>query len=503
MARCRKYLSCWLNVVFALVVLTNCQNNEQEEHIVNDKTYAEEIEDNGQNLFENHVRLFGEKNCDHIDKTLFLSDDEANDEALTQNILMKLSAIYKYAVKPLEFAYKFVDLNKHVVSDGEIFALPRVVFVGPWSTGKSSIINYILGVENTTSSLPSGAQPTTSDFTVLTYGSEYKTTEGMVLSMDNSYSFLERFGQNFLERLLGIQIPSVLLKKVNFIDTPGVIENRKQRERGYPFVDVCKWFIEHSDLIVFVFDPTKLDVGVELEALFGLLKGHETKVRIILNKADTITPQELLRVYGALFWSLAPLINVTEPPQVYVGSFWSKVFNLLSQVNVPLFLHEEILFLKDLREVIANRLENKIAFVRQHAIRVRNHALLVDQYLKTLQKHKSIFQDTAEIAIDIANNSDQYKVFQSLLINSDINREDLHSPKDYAEFFELHAMNSFLPLSKHCGFISSCLLDTINYAIQYELPALLDEVQTLQGKTCQKDLCNSQMNKVPHQNRNN
>lgn len=502
MAKCGRLLRFGLNI-FLMLVLSNCQNDENGQEFIN-KNYAEEIEINDQNFVENHIRLFAEKNCDHIDKTLFSNNNAAVDDSVIHNTLMKLSAIYKYAVKPLEIAYKFVDLNKHIVSDGEIFALPRVVFVGPWSTGKSSMINYLLGVENTTSSLPSGAQPTTSDFTVLTHGLEYKTTEGIVLSMDNSYSFLEKFGNNFLERLLGIQIPSALLKKVNFIDTPGVIENRKQRERGYPFIDVCKWFIEHSELIVFVFDPTKLDVGVELEALFGLLKGHETKVRIILNKADTITPQELLRVYGALFWNLAPLINVTEPPQVYVGSYWSKIFNPLSEVNIPLFIHEEILFLKDLHEVIANRLENKIAFVRQHAIRVRNHALLMDEYLKTLQKHKSIFQDTAEIAADIVNNSEQYKVFQNVLINSDINREDLHSPKEYAEFFELHPMNSFLPLSKHCGFISSCLLDTINYAIQYELPTLLDEVQTLQGKTCQKDnLCNSQINRSPHQNRNN
>ena len=50
-------------------------------------------------------------------------------------------------------------------------------------------------------------------------------------------------------------------------------------------------------------------------------------------------PQALMRVYGALFWSLAPLINVTEPPRVYAGSFWGKKFK--PNTNTELFLQEE------------------------------------------------------------------------------------------------------------------------------------------------------------------
>ncbi|KFM76594.1 Sarcalumenin, partial [Stegodyphus mimosarum] len=131
--------------------------------------------------------------------------------------------------------------------------------------------------------------------------------------MEKSYSSLEKYGQNFLERLKSYRIPNDILKLVNFVDTPGVIENRKQQERGYPFGNICRWFIDRSDLIILVFDPAKLDVGTELEQLFKQMKGSEAKVRIVLNKADSVTSQELLRVYGSLYWSLSPLINVTEP----------------------------------------------------------------------------------------------------------------------------------------------------------------------------------------------
>ena len=34
------------------------------------------------------------------------------------------------------------------------------------------------------------------------------------------------------------------------------------------------------------------------------MRGQDDKVRIVLNKADSIDQQELMRVYGALMWSL-------------------------------------------------------------------------------------------------------------------------------------------------------------------------------------------------------
>ena len=58
------------------------------------------------------------------------------------------------------------------------------------------------------------------------------------------------------------------------------------------------------DRILLLFDAHKLDISDEFRSSIEAMKGHEDKIRIVLNKADMVDYQELMRVYGALMWSL-------------------------------------------------------------------------------------------------------------------------------------------------------------------------------------------------------
>ncbi|XP_023611020.1 sarcalumenin isoform X1 [Myotis lucifugus] len=407
----------------------------------------------------------------HIEKTLMLVEDKPADDYSA--VLQRLRKIYHSSIKPLEQSYKYNELRQHEITDGEITSKPMVLFLGPWSVGKSTMINYLLGLEDTRYQLYTGAEPTTSEFTVIMHGPKLKTIEGIVMAADSTRSFspLEKFGQNFLEKLIGIEVPHKLLERVTFVDTPGIIENRKQQERGYPFNDVCQWFIDRADLIFVVFDPTKLDVGLELETLFRQLKGRESQIRIILNKADNLATQMLMRVYGALFWSLAPLINVTEPPRVYVSSFWPQDYK--PDTHRDLFLKEEISLLEDLNQVIENRLENKIAFIRQHAIRVRIHALLVDRYLQTYKDKMTFFSDGELVFKDIVEDPDKFYIFKTILAKTNVSKFDLPNREAYKDFFGINPISSFKLLSQQCSYMGGCFLEKIERAITHELPGLL------------------------------
>jgi predicted GTPase len=85
-----------------------------------------------------------------------------------------------------------------------------------------------------------------------------------------------------------------LLDHITFVDTPGVLSGEKQRtQRSYDFTGVTSWFAAKCDLILLLFDPHKLDISDEFKRVIGSLRGHDDKIRIVLNKADQVDAQQV------------------------------------------------------------------------------------------------------------------------------------------------------------------------------------------------------------------
>ncbi len=55
--------------------------------------------------------------------------------------------------------------------------------------------------------------------------------------------------------------------------------SKRKVDRAYPFHDAVQWLVDHSDLVLLVYDYSKLDVGPEAEALLDQLKGRESQVK--------------------------------------------------------------------------------------------------------------------------------------------------------------------------------------------------------------------------------
>ncbi|XP_043801072.1 uncharacterized protein LOC122719393 isoform X3 [Apis laboriosa] len=412
---------------------------------------------------------------EHINQLLKLDEENEKKERAIQKIadivLKELKRVYDNAIQPLESLYKYRDLSNRHFGDPEIFSKPLVLFMGPWSGGKSSIINYLLDIEYKQTSLRTGAEPSPAYFNIIMHGEEEEILDGTQLAADWTFSGLQKFGQGLLDRLKGLRLDNKLLEKVNIVEIPGILEIRKQVQRLFPFNDACQWFIDRADIIFLVYDPSKLDVGPETEAILDQLKGREHQTRIILNKADQVKPEELMRVQGALIWNISPLMSSAEPPIMYSTSLWSIPYE--AGAPTRLLYAQERAFLRDLRTAIDKQVEHKIASARRFAVRVRNHAKMVDCYLTTYYNHKTFFGNKKEISDKIIENPQDYHIYEGLSTLKNISRYDLPDPDVYRDFFRLNPLYDFPLLSSTCTYFRGCPINRLDVAIAYDLPELV------------------------------
>lgn len=136
-----------------------------------------------------------------------------------------------------------------------------MVFVGPFSAGKSSLINALLGHDV----LAVGPVPTTDRITMLRWGEEQ-----------------ERVRSGDLDTVF---YPSPLLKKVSFVDTPGLESVFQKHE------EMTRSFLHRADAVLLIMLATQAMTARNLDYL-RTLQNFDKKVILVLNQADLLTPEE-------------------------------------------------------------------------------------------------------------------------------------------------------------------------------------------------------------------
>lgn len=56
------------------------------------------------------------------------------------------------------------------------------------------------------------------------------------------------------------------------------------------------------DLILLLFDPYKLEISDEFKHVIGSFRGHDDKIRLVLNKADHVDTQQVKILLFASLW---------------------------------------------------------------------------------------------------------------------------------------------------------------------------------------------------------
>lgn len=73
-----------------------------------------------------------------------------------------------------------------------------------------------------------------------------------------------------------------------------------------------------------LFDALKPEISEEFRDVIESIAIYDEKIRFVLNKADRVDSLQLIRVYGALMWSLGKVFKRSETTRVYIGSFWNE-----------------------------------------------------------------------------------------------------------------------------------------------------------------------------------
>uniref|UniRef100_A0A4W3HHR3 EH-domain containing 3 n=1 Tax=Callorhinchus milii TaxID=7868 RepID=A0A4W3HHR3_CALMI len=349
-------------------------------------------------------------------------DRGKKDPEVFQTVSEGLKKLYKTKLLPLEEYYRFHEFHSPALEDADFDNKPMLLLVGQYSTGKTTFIRYLL--EQEFPGMRIGPEPTTDCFIAVMHGDTEGVIPGNALVVDPKKPFrkLNAFGNAFLNRFMCAQVPNPVLESISVIDTPGILSGEKQRisreqeERyswlqrcpfgGYDFAAVLEWFAERVDRIILLFDAHKLDISDEFSDVIKALKNHEDKIRVVLNKADQIETQQLMRVYGALMWSLGKIVNTPEVIRVYIGSFWSHP--LLIPDNRKLFEAEEQDLFKDIQSLPRNAALRKLNDLIKRARLAKVHAYIISALRKEMpavfgkdNKKKELINSLGEIYVRI------------------------------------------------------------------------------------------------------
>lgn len=389
----------------------------------------------------------------------FLSKNRTKNPEVFENVVEGLKVIYNKKLLPLEQAYNFHEFHSPTLTNADFEAKPMILLIGQYSTGKTTFIKYLL--ERDFPGIRIGPEPTTDSFVVVKYDEREGVIPGNALVVDpkNQFKTLAKFGNNFLTKFQCSQVNSSVLKHITIIDTPGILAGDKQRiDRGYDFAGVIEWFAERADRIIILFDAHKLDISDELRRSIEALRRHDDKIHIVLNKADMIDHQQLMRVYGALMWSLGKILQTPEVAHVYVGSFWDQPFRY--DLNRKLFEDEEQDLFKDLQTLPKNAIVRKLNDVIKRARLAKVHAFIIGAL-------------RAEMPSTFGKGNKKKELIKSLdLIYAKLQREHRISPGDFPDIRKMQEILELQDFNK-LQYLKPKLIEIVDKTLTEDIGRLI------------------------------
>jgi energy-coupling factor transporter ATP-binding protein EcfA2 len=300
-------------------------------------------------------------------------------ETYIKALRMELLEMVEKQLTPVALHYEYSEIPLET----NIKWRPLVLVLGNYSSGKSALINELLGADIQAT----GQAPTDDSFTILTCenaasqaGRPIQVTDerdGKFLLNDPEYPFetLKKHGQRFTAHFRLKKVNSPFLKNLAIIDTPGMLDSISEKDRGYNYQEVIGDLAQIADLILVLFDPHK--AGTIREAHTSLrdtlpARTFEDRVIFVLNRIDECASlSDLLRVYGTLCWNLSQITGRKDIPMIrltYSASAATDFKNRSGDTTYLKYLENQR---EELKKAVSDapqrRLDNLATFVETHS----------------------------------------------------------------------------------------------------------------------------------------
>eukprot|EP00607_Mallomonas_marina_P009297 CAMPEP_0182417850 /NCGR_PEP_ID=MMETSP1167-20130531/2289_1 /TAXON_ID=2988 /ORGANISM="Mallomonas Sp, Strain CCMP3275" /LENGTH=519 /DNA_ID=CAMNT_0024591659 /DNA_START=46 /DNA_END=1605 /DNA_ORIENTATION=- len=357
-------------------------------------------------------------------------------------VIRELKALYDTHLLPIERKYLFSKFHAPEILPAELSAKPQVLLLGQYSVGKTTFIKHLIGKEY--SGMHIGPEPTTDKFIAVVHGEDGTIIKGNSLTgvSDLPFGGLSTFGGGFLNKFEAACVSSDRLKAITFIDTPGVLSGEKQRiTRGYDFAKVSRWFAERSDLILLVFDAFKLDISDEFRCVIEELRHHEDKVRCVLNKADGLDTEALIRVYGALLWSMGKIFKGSEVTRVLVGSFSGDSLSIKPELE-RLFKKDSEILMRDMNDLPKACSMRKVNEIIKRIRLAMVHVCIMGRLRAELPYLWGLDRTQKRLITRLP------EIFQSVQLDYNLSEGDFPSIEEFRATLRLHDFRQFPPTDR-------------------------------------------------------
>jgi small GTP-binding protein len=214
-----------------------------------------------------------------------LSQREQDLRAREQELLQRLATALE------QFGHDVAedDLRRFHEARQQLDGLFLLVIAGEFNSGKSSVINALLGERV----LPEGVTPTTDRINVLRHGSIVSEQLREAYLLDRTH-------------------PAEVLREINIVDTPGTNAIIRRHE------ELTRDFIPRSDLVLFVTSADRPFTESE-RTFLEQIREWGKKIVFIVNKIDILTrPEERDQVIRYVAENATGLLG--ETPQIFAVS---------------------------------------------------------------------------------------------------------------------------------------------------------------------------------------